>query len=66
MLNPTLTPLNNLIVKPLQRALGLSLGDADIWAPPVQTCSPTSFNTDPTSSVGPLAPYGYQIPSLAG
>ncbi len=66
VLNPTLTPLNNLIVKPLQRALGLSLGDADIWAPPVQHCNPTSFNTDPTSSVGPSAPYGYQVPSLVG
>lgn len=63
-INPTLTPLNDLIVKPLQRSLGLSLGDADVWAPPVQTCNPTSFNTDPTSSVGPSAPYGYQIPSL--
>lgn len=61
--NPTLAPLNNHLVKPLQKALGVSLGAADVWAPPVQTCEPTSFNTGPTS-VGPDTPYGYQIPSL--
>jgi hypothetical protein len=64
--NPTLAPLNNLLVKPLQRALGLSLGAADIWAPPVQTCAPTSFNTDPTPSVDSSHPFGVQNPSLVG
>ena len=64
VVNPTLTPLNNRVVKPLQCALGLSLGAADVWAPPKQKCNPTSFNTGPISSVGPQTPYGYQIPTL--
>lgn len=63
--NPLLTPLNNTIVAPVTRGLGLSLGAGDLWAPPPQNCNPVSFNTDPTSSVGPASPFGYQIPSLA-
>lgn len=66
LVNPLLTPLNNTVVAPITRGLGLSLGAGDLWAPPPQNCNPTSFNTDPTSSVGPAAPYGYQIPSLVG
>ncbi len=39
------TPVINTLLTPLMRSLGLSLAGADVWAPPVQTCSPTSFNT---------------------
>jgi uncharacterized membrane protein len=64
VVNPTLTPLNNLLVKPIQKALGVSIADAHVWAPPVQTCTPTSYNTDPTSTPGgPANPDGY-LPSL--
>ena len=57
-------PLVSHLYGRMARTLGLSIGGAEVWAPPVQTCDPTSFNTDPTSSVGPDTPYGYQIPSL--
>ena len=59
-------PLVNNLYRPMAKALGLSIGGADVWAPPVQNCNPTSFNTGPTSSVGPATPFGYQIPSLVG
>jgi Flp pilus assembly protein TadG len=66
LVSPLVTPLNNTVVAPITRGLGLSLGAGDLWAPPPQNCNPTSFNTDPTSSVGPGTPNGYQVPSLVG
>ena len=38
----------------LYKSLGLSFAGADIWAPPVQECRPTSFSVDPVAPGGVL------------
>ncbi|MDQ4133844.1 MAG: pilus assembly protein TadG-related protein [Actinomycetota bacterium] len=47
------------ILNPVYGALGLSFGSADVWAPPVQDCSPQSYY-NPNA---PSNPYG--VPTLA-
>lgn len=39
------------ILAPLYRSLGLSFAGADVWAPPVQECRPTSYSLDPAAAV---------------
>jgi uncharacterized membrane protein len=55
------TPLMNTLFVPIMKSLGLSLGGADIWAPPPQLCNPTSYNTDPPGPGGVIS-----LPSLTG
>jgi len=47
----TVSPLTTTLLNPLFKGLGLSYAGADIWAPPPQSCNPTSFNTDPGGNV---------------
>lgn len=39
------------ILTPLYRSLGLSFAGADVWAPPVQECRPTSYSVDAAAPV---------------
>ena len=39
--SPAVTSLNTLVVAPLTKGLGLSLGAGDLWAPPPQSCNPS-------------------------
>jgi hypothetical protein len=48
--------LNNLLFTPLTRALGLSLANGDIWAPPPQNCNPVSYNVGPPGVTAPMVP----------
>ena len=48
--NALLGDLTSVVLRPLFRALGLSFASADVWAPPPQTCQPTSFNIDSGAS----------------
>jgi len=50
--------LTTSLLNPLMKGLGVSYAGADIWAPPPQHCTPTSFNTDT-----PPVPYD-PVPSL--
>ena len=59
-INAVLPNLTTTLLSPLYRALGLSFAGAHVWAPPPQTCQPTSFNTD-TSAAGTTP---VQIPTL--
>ena len=59
-INAVLPNLTTTLLTPLYRSLGLSFAGADVWAPPPQTCQPTSFNTD-TSAAGSTP---VQIPTL--
>jgi len=45
------SPLTTTLLNPMFKGLGLSYAGADIWAPPPQSCNPTSFNTDPGGNV---------------
>jgi uncharacterized membrane protein len=45
------TPLTSSLVQPLLRSLGLSFATANVWAPPPQTCSPTSYNSTSSTTV---------------
>jgi uncharacterized membrane protein len=54
------TPLMNALFSPLFKALGLTLGGADVWSPPVQQCNPSSYTVDPPP--GPIV----SLPSLVG
>jgi uncharacterized membrane protein len=48
--------LNSVLIGPLQRALGLSLANGDIWAPPAQHCNPVSYNVSGPGTPAPLVP----------
>jgi uncharacterized membrane protein len=43
--------VNANILDPLYKTLGLSFAGADVWAPPVQDCRPTSYSVDPAAPV---------------
>ncbi len=47
--NAALPGLQSNLLTPLYRSLGLSFGNADLWAPPEQNCVPTSFSVDPAA-----------------
>jgi uncharacterized membrane protein len=55
-INPASTLLNSLLVVPLQRALGLTLAQGDVWAPPAQHCNPVSYNVGGPSTPAALVP----------
>ncbi len=48
-INNALPGIQSKIVDQLYRSLGVSYAGADVWAPPAQTCSPTSFAVDPAA-----------------
>ena len=58
-INAALPDVQSKIVDQLYRSLGVSYAGADVWAPPEQTCSPTSFAIDPAAPVR-------SFPSLVG
>lgn len=58
-INNALPAVRANLLGPLSRTLGLSFAGADVWAPPVQDCRPTSYSLDPAA---PLASF----PVLAG
>jgi uncharacterized membrane protein len=61
-INLVLGDLETSLLSPLYRALGLSFASADVWAPPPQTCVPTSFNTYPD----PGGSTPVELPTLIG
>jgi len=58
-INAALPGIQTKIVDQLYRSLGVAYAGADVWAPPVQECSPTSFSVDPGAPVR-------SFPSLVG
>jgi uncharacterized membrane protein len=52
--------LTTSLLNPMMKGLGVSYAGADIWAPPPQNCSPTSFNVDPPPAAV------VSVPSLVG
>jgi uncharacterized membrane protein len=43
--------IQNTVLAGVSKALGLTFGGADVWAPPVQNCQTTSFTNQPTPTV---------------
>jgi uncharacterized membrane protein len=54
--NPASNTLNNLVIAPLQKALGLTLAAGDVWAPQPQKCNPVSYNVSGPPGPAPLVP----------
>lgn len=50
-INNALPAVKANIVDSLYKTLGLSFAGADVWAPPVQNCRPTSYSVDPAAPV---------------
>ncbi len=48
-INAALPNLQSNLLTPLYRSIGVSYGGADLWAPPVQKCDPTSFSVNPNA-----------------
>ena len=58
-INNALSGIQSKILDQLYRSLGVAYAGADVWAPPVQECTPTSFAIDPAAPVR-------SFPSLVG
>jgi uncharacterized membrane protein len=43
--------IQNTVLASISKAVGLTFGGADVWAPPVQNCQTTSFTNQPTPTV---------------
>jgi uncharacterized membrane protein len=43
--------IQNTVLAGVSKALGLTFGGADVWAPPVQNCQTSSFTNQPTPTV---------------